>query len=69
MEQGPDRAVGAEASVETWEDIETNSTTPVADELRQFADRVEQLEQATDDGDVSVYFTDDTTRATVTYNE
>jgi len=71
MTQGPDHAVGAEGG-QLWDDVETNSTSPVADSLREFADSVEAVEETVgNDARVDVYFTgeteDDTQRISVEY--
>jgi len=70
MTQGPDH-LGAEGA-QSWEDVETNSTSPVADSLREFADEVEAVEETVgNDARVDVYFTgetvDDTQRISVEY--
>lgn len=62
MTQGPSQ------DPETWDDVETESPTPVADELREFAETVANVERAVSGG-VSVYFTDDKSRVTVTHDE
>jgi len=83
MTQGPSHDIGAEGTrmgddeqlltdddFQTWEDVETTSPTPVADDLREFATMVANVERTVgDDGDVSVYFTDDKSRTTVTYDD
>jgi len=71
MTQGSDHVVGS-GSVQSWEDVETNSTSPVADSLREFADSVEAVEETVgNDARVDVYFTgeteDDTQRISVEY--
>lgn len=52
----------------SWNDVETTSPTPLADELRDFADEVERLERTVDDdAQVDPYYTGEKMRVSVVY--
>lgn len=53
---------------DTWDDVDTTSETPVADELREFADEVARAERQLS-GDIEVYFTGDTQRINIEYGD
>lgn len=53
---------------QSWDEVETTSPTPQAEELREFADEVEEIEQVvSDEGDVDIYYRPDQTQVSIVY--